>query len=199
MWSATSRGRPPDGGLALAVFHMVPRVPAALNLFVHPPADISAKSCSLPRLALRVCSASPSSALRRLWRRVGLHSRLRSPPSSCLFPTFYVPSAADAVRSDSTVPGSALLSSALLSAITGAVRVRPQAHFVSCRGGAGAEPVGRRTLDSILVYSVSDCVRKTSHKTGPYQPIYLEVGAGFVRRFANTVQTAGSQPGCNKI
>ena len=36
--SATSRGRPPDGGLALAVFHMVPRVPATLNLFVHPPA-----------------------------------------------------------------------------------------------------------------------------------------------------------------
>jgi len=25
VWSATSRGRPPDGGLALAVFHMVPR------------------------------------------------------------------------------------------------------------------------------------------------------------------------------
>ena len=24
VWSATSRGRPPDGGLALAVFHMVP-------------------------------------------------------------------------------------------------------------------------------------------------------------------------------
>ena len=34
VWSATSRGRPPDGGLALAVFHMVPRVPAAPNLFV---------------------------------------------------------------------------------------------------------------------------------------------------------------------
>ena len=29
-WSATSRGRPPDGGLALAVFHMVPRVPRVL-------------------------------------------------------------------------------------------------------------------------------------------------------------------------
>ena len=28
----------PMGGLALAVFHMVPRVPATLNLFVHPPA-----------------------------------------------------------------------------------------------------------------------------------------------------------------
>ena len=40
VWSATSRGRPPDGGLALAVFHMVPRVPAAPNLFVHPPADL---------------------------------------------------------------------------------------------------------------------------------------------------------------
>ena len=26
VWSAASRGRPPDGGLALAVFHMVPRV-----------------------------------------------------------------------------------------------------------------------------------------------------------------------------
>ena len=38
VWSATSRGRPPDGGLALAVFHIVPRVPAAPNLFVHPPA-----------------------------------------------------------------------------------------------------------------------------------------------------------------
>ena len=41
VWSATSRGRPPDGGLALAVFHMVPRVPAAPNLVVHPPADLS--------------------------------------------------------------------------------------------------------------------------------------------------------------
>ena len=40
VWSATSRGRPPGGGLALAVFHMVPRVPAAPNLFVHPPADL---------------------------------------------------------------------------------------------------------------------------------------------------------------
>ena len=40
VWSATSRGRPPDGGLALAVFHMVPRVPAAPNLVVHPPADL---------------------------------------------------------------------------------------------------------------------------------------------------------------
>ena len=40
VWSATSRGRPPNGGLALAVFHMVPRVPATLNLFVPPPADL---------------------------------------------------------------------------------------------------------------------------------------------------------------
>ena len=44
VWSATSRGRPPDGGWdygssPLAVFHMVPRVPAAPNLVVHPPAD----------------------------------------------------------------------------------------------------------------------------------------------------------------
>ena len=75
VWSATSRGRPPDGGLALAVFHMVPRVPAAPNVCVthslllissYILLLISAKSCSLPRLALRVCSASPSSALRRL-------------------------------------------------------------------------------------------------------------------------------------
>ena len=49
VWSsATSRGRPPDvpmrdGGLALAVFHMVPRVPAAPNLFVHPPAKVKRK------------------------------------------------------------------------------------------------------------------------------------------------------------
>ena len=67
--------------------HMVPRVPAAPNLFVHPLLLISAKSCSLPRLALRVCSTSPSSALRRLATGL-LHSRLRSPPSSCLFLTF---------------------------------------------------------------------------------------------------------------
>ena len=36
VWSATtrtSRGRPPDGGLALAVFHMVPRVPARCTLY----------------------------------------------------------------------------------------------------------------------------------------------------------------------
>ena len=41
VWSATSRGRPPGGGLALAVFHMGPRVPAAPNLFVHPPKPAS--------------------------------------------------------------------------------------------------------------------------------------------------------------
>ena len=43
VWSATSRGRPPDGGLALAVFHIAhgPSGPrAAPNLFVHPPADL---------------------------------------------------------------------------------------------------------------------------------------------------------------
>ena len=108
VWSATSRGRPPDGGLALAVFHR----PCTLNAVrgapvvrrgdarVAPPCPttscvwrslpyltlpsiwslgsllllissyilllISAKSCSLPRLALRVCSASPSSALLEL-------------------------------------------------------------------------------------------------------------------------------------
>ena len=56
----------PGGGLALAVFHMVPRVPAAPDLFVHPPADLRKVLLRLPRLALRVCSASPSSALRRL-------------------------------------------------------------------------------------------------------------------------------------
>ena len=66
VWSATSRGRPPGGGLALrAVFHMVPRVPAAPNLFVHPPADLR-KVLLPPSSRLRVCSASPSSALRRL-------------------------------------------------------------------------------------------------------------------------------------
>ena len=66
VWSAASRGRPPDGGLALAVFHMVPRVSLLLLISSYILLLISAKSCSLPRLALRVCSASPSSALRRL-------------------------------------------------------------------------------------------------------------------------------------
>ena len=113
VWSATSRGRPPDGGLALAVFHMVPRVPAALLISSYILLLISAKSCSLPRLALRVCSASPSSALRRL---------ATGPPQSVevaalLVPLPNVPSAADAVCSGSPrVPGSALLSSALVSA-----------------------------------------------------------------------------------
>ncbi len=45
VWSATSRGRPPDGGLALAVFHMVPRVPAAPNLVVHPPGPAQNGTC----------------------------------------------------------------------------------------------------------------------------------------------------------
>jgi len=66
VWSATSQGRPPDGG-TLAVFHMVPRVPAAPNLFVHPAADL--RNVLLPpssRPRLRDCSVSPSSALRRL-------------------------------------------------------------------------------------------------------------------------------------
>ena len=66
VWSATSRGRPPDGGLALAVFHMVPLGSLLLLISSYILLLISAKSCSLPRLALRVCSASPSSALRRL-------------------------------------------------------------------------------------------------------------------------------------
>ena len=48
VWSATSRGRPPDGGLALAVFHIVPPGPpagaAAPNIFVHPPAKRILKS-----------------------------------------------------------------------------------------------------------------------------------------------------------
>ena len=44
---------PTDGGLALAVFHMVPRVPAAPNLFVHPPADLRNVLLPPSRLALR--------------------------------------------------------------------------------------------------------------------------------------------------
>ena len=54
----------PDGGLALAVFHMVPRVPAAPNLFVHSPADLrnvllppSSRPARLLRLTV-VCPAS---------------------------------------------------------------------------------------------------------------------------------------------
>ena len=64
VWPATSQGRPSDGGLALAVFHMVPRVPAAPNLFVHPPADLrnvllppSSRPARLLRLTV-VCPAS---------------------------------------------------------------------------------------------------------------------------------------------
>ena len=66
VWSATSRGRPPDGGLALAVFHMVPRVPAAPNLFVHPPADLRnvlLPPSSRPARLLRVVSVFLESIL----------------------------------------------------------------------------------------------------------------------------------------
>ena len=62
VWSATSRGRPPDGGLALAVFHMVHRVPAAPNLFVHPPADL--------RKVLLPPSSRPARLLRLLPHRL---------------------------------------------------------------------------------------------------------------------------------
>ena len=67
VWSATSRGRPPDGGLALAVCSTWSALGSLLLLISsYILLLIPAKSCSLPRLALRVCSASPSSALRRL-------------------------------------------------------------------------------------------------------------------------------------
>ena len=56
-----------EGGLALAVFHMVPRVPAAPNLFVHPPADL--RNVLLP----------PSSRPARLLR---LHNHIVCPASS---------------------------------------------------------------------------------------------------------------------
>ena len=39
-----------DYELVLAVFHMVPRVPAAPNLFVHPPADLRKVHSSLQNL-----------------------------------------------------------------------------------------------------------------------------------------------------
>ena len=68
-WSAASRGRPPGGGLALAVFHMVPRVPAAPNLFVHPPADLPSPQRPAPSLVSPCTTAPPHrrlSALRRL-------------------------------------------------------------------------------------------------------------------------------------
>jgi len=45
---------------------MVPRVPAAPNLFVHPPADLRKVLLPPSSRGLRVCSASTSSALRRL-------------------------------------------------------------------------------------------------------------------------------------
>ena len=65
VWSATSRGRPPDGGLALAVFHMVPRVPAAANLFVHPPAyfrNVLLPPLSRPARLLRLTVFCPASS-----------------------------------------------------------------------------------------------------------------------------------------
>ena len=71
VWSATSRGRPPDGGLALAVFHMVPRVPAAPNLFVHPPADL--------RNVLLPPSSRPARLLRLTVVRPATHVSLRTP------------------------------------------------------------------------------------------------------------------------
>ena len=60
-----SRGRPPDGGLALAVFHIVPRVPAAPNLFVHPPADLRKvllPPSSRPARLLRLTVFCPASS-----------------------------------------------------------------------------------------------------------------------------------------
>ena len=90
-WSATSRGRPHDGGLALAVFHMVPRAPAAPNLFVHPPADLrkvllppSSRPARLPQLSPVVCPACFSNCLITvvcafflfdIYVVLGLHSR----------------------------------------------------------------------------------------------------------------------------
>ena len=54
-----------DGGLALAVFHMVPRVPAAPNLFVHPPADLRKvllPPSSRPARLLRLTVFCPASS-----------------------------------------------------------------------------------------------------------------------------------------
>ena len=54
-----------DGGLALAVFHMVPRVPAAPNLVVHPPADLSnilLPPSSRPARLLRLPVVRPASS-----------------------------------------------------------------------------------------------------------------------------------------
>ena len=85
VWSATSRGRPPDGGLALAVFHMVPRVPAAPNLFVHPPADLrkvllppSSRPARLLRLTV-FCPASSGDGSSIVGR-----GRRRPPRATCL-------------------------------------------------------------------------------------------------------------------
>ena len=60
-----AKNRPPDGGLALAVFHMVPRVPAAPNLFVHPPADLRnvlLPPSSRPARLLRLTVVRPASS-----------------------------------------------------------------------------------------------------------------------------------------
>ena len=90
MWSATSRGRPPDGGLALAVFHMVPRVPAAPNLFVHPPADLrnvllppSSRPARLLRLTVVRPVAPPSLGPVESFRKLKLahHRNQRSNPA----------------------------------------------------------------------------------------------------------------------
>ena len=70
VWSATSRGRPRPPmramvGLALAVFHMVPRVPAAPNLFVHPPPDLRKvllPPSSRPARLLRLTVFCPASS-----------------------------------------------------------------------------------------------------------------------------------------
>ena len=65
VWSATSRGRPPDRGLALAIFHMVPRVPATLNLVaqrinVGARINVGVFACSPP-----VCEAVQTRRARR--------------------------------------------------------------------------------------------------------------------------------------
>ena len=88
-WSATaSRGRPP-GTSTSRLPHGPSRVPAAPNLFVHPPADLRKVACS-PSLVSPCASAPPPRRLPSVSSGDGvLHSRLRSPPSlSCLFPTF---------------------------------------------------------------------------------------------------------------
>ena len=118
MWSATSRGRPPamrDGGLALAVFPMVPRVPAAPNLVVHPPADLSnilLPPSSRPARLLRlpvVCPASSGdgSSIVGRSRRPPRASSQRSLGGRCRLLRLPRPR---------VYPGSTLLSSALVSA-----------------------------------------------------------------------------------